>query len=661
MHHIVTDGWGVAVLAKELGVSYSALRRGRLPDLRPPRRQYADFVAAQTRYMTTDEFERDLAYWKQTIDPTRKLALPDDRGRPSAPGHVGARLTTSITGETWARLSASLISHRVTPFAAAVGFMTIVLRHWSAQTRFLLGTDFANRNEPEDEDLVGLCANQAVLSIDFPEKTTMLGWMKHLTAIIATAGEHARAPFGSVVDAVGPKRSERLTPLFQAKIVGQPSTPALELDGLAVSRFVLPHQTAKFDLLLSLSLEPTGWTWDVEYDRELFHEATILEFVRDLEFLADRFEPYVTRDLEGILWDLDLRAADVHDLARDALSTFLSASDAVSATDPVIVERPASGGSLPVVVQRTGQDPALTEWLEDQHGEVEQLLLDHGAVLFRGFGLTTAQEFEAVAQRMARDSRLMDYEENTSPRTTVLGRVATSTDYPPNRSILLHHEHSYSRRPPRKLFFFCREAPRTGGATPLASARAVTRKIRPALRAKFRERGWALVQNFHPGIGRSWKDVFRCKTRAELEFYCSAADIALTWNGPSHVRAVYRRPAEIVHPDTGESVWFNHIAFWHSSSFDPDVRDRLWREFDRGSWPCHTRYADGTEIDDADVREIAAAYESAACRFDWQTGDLLVLDNVLTAHGREPFEGPRDVLFCMAEPFDAARAGEVAR
>ena len=116
-------------------------------------------------------------------------------------------------------------------------------------------------------------------------------------------------------------------------------------------------------------------------------------------------------------------------------------------------------------------------------------------------------------------------------------------------------------------------------------------------------------------------------------------------------------PAVVRHPRTGEDVWFNHAAFFHSSSLPAGVRDTLLREFDEADLPNATFYGDGSPIDPEAIAEIRRAYETSRVRFEWQRGDLLIVDNMLFAHGREPFTGGRRIVVGMSEPQQREEAG----
>jgi alpha-ketoglutarate-dependent taurine dioxygenase len=242
------------------------------------------------------------------------------------------------------------------------------------------------------------------------------------------------------------------------------------------------------------------------------------------------------------------------------------------------------------------------------------------------------------------------YVERSSPRHLVHDGIYTSTDYPAHQSIFPHNEHSYSIEFPRKLYFYCETPATAGGQTTLVPTRRVTRAIDPTVGRKFEALGWQYVRNLRPRVGVSWRDVFQCDRRSQAEDYCRSAQIDFEWTGADELRMVQRRPALEVHPTSREALWFNHIAFFHSSSLPIDVCAALREEFGASGLPNETYYGDGSVIDDDTAASLRQAYLDSVERFEWRAGDVLVIDNMLCAHGRESFVGPRRVLVAMADP-----------
>ncbi|WP_432907984.1 TauD/TfdA family dioxygenase [Micromonospora matsumotoense] len=312
----------------------------------------------------------------------------------------------------------------------------------------------------------------------------------------------------------------------------------------------------------------------------------------------------------------------------------------------------ADGSALPAVLTApTGGEPAAS-YLAGVRDSVRRQLRTHGAVLLRGFDIGDVSGFEGVVRAMS--GAPLSYAERSSPRSTIAGQVYTSTDYPPTEEIFLHNENSYQATWPLTLFFYCITPPDTRGATPLADTRRVLRSIDPSVREEFTRRGWTVVRNFTEGFGVPWQQAFGTTDRAEVERYCARSGVEVTWIGRTGLRTTARRQAVHQHPVTGESVWFNHLTFFHVTTLPEEDCEGLREMFDEADLPTNTYYGDGAPVPDEIVAHLRDCYRAAQRRFDWQRDDVLIVDNMLSAHGREPFTGSRRIAVAMAEPLPGA-------
>lgn len=320
---------------------------------------------------------------------------------------------------------------------------------------------------------------------------------------------------------------------------------------------------------------------------------------------------------------------------------------AVAPAGELVREEPGPAG-LPLLLTPAvaGVDPLA--WAEAHRAEIEERLLRHGALLFRGFGLSGIEGLQAFVRAVCGD--LLEYRERSSPRSELADRVYTSTDYPAEQPIFPHNEHSYARRFPLKLFFSCITPAESGGETPIGDTRRIYRRIDPDVRRRFEERGWMYVRNFHPGFGLSWQTVFQTDERVRVEAYCRAAGIEWEWRPGDRLRTRQVRPATARHPRTGETVWFNHATFFHVSTLPAAIREPLRRDFGEEDLPNNTWYGDGSPIEPDVAEHLRQAYLQEMVELPWQPGDVLLIDNMLTAHARNPFTGPRKVVVAMADP-----------
>ncbi|HEX8559631.1 MAG TPA: TauD/TfdA family dioxygenase [Pyrinomonadaceae bacterium] len=307
----------------------------------------------------------------------------------------------------------------------------------------------------------------------------------------------------------------------------------------------------------------------------------------------------------------------------------------------------AEAGAPPLAVRPLAEGLNLAQWAARHRPQVESWLLEHGAILFRGFGVSSASEFESFARAVS--DELLEYQERAAPRSQVSGHVYTSTEFPADQRISLHHEMSYSHNWPRKVLFYCEQPAAQGGSTPLSDDREVFRLLDPKIKERFMSRKVMYVRNYGTGVDLSWEDAFQTTDRAVVEEYCRKSRTAFEWREGNRLRTRYVRQAVATHPVTGETVWFNHAHMFHVSSLPPEVQRSLLEVFTEDELPRNVFYGDGAPIERSCLEEIRETYRRAALSFPWEKGDVLLVDNFLASHGREPYVGPRKVLVALAD------------
>jgi alpha-ketoglutarate-dependent taurine dioxygenase len=320
-------------------------------------------------------------------------------------------------------------------------------------------------------------------------------------------------------------------------------------------------------------------------------------------------------------------------------------------------ERLGMGTEGPLVMTPLVSGLDLAGWARQCLPVILQSLHLHGAVLFRGFRVTDASAFERVARAVAGEP--LSYEERSSPRSVVKGHVYTSTDHPADQHIFLHNEQSYNLVFPLRLLFCCITAAAQGGATPLADSRRIFRRLPREVRTRFLARGYMYVRNFGDRFGLSWQEAFRSSDPGEVEAYCRKNGIDCEWRSGGRLRTCQVRRAAGLHPFTGEPVWFNHATFFHVSTLPSGLGDALRATLGDDDLPNDTRYGDGEPIEPEVLTVLREAYQGEQIAFPWQTGDVLLIDNMLTSHGRAPFVGTRLVLAAMAIPFPWGSVPEI--
>jgi alpha-ketoglutarate-dependent taurine dioxygenase len=301
------------------------------------------------------------------------------------------------------------------------------------------------------------------------------------------------------------------------------------------------------------------------------------------------------------------------------------------------------------ITPTSASTPATAEGLMTVLAEtavVDKLLVEHKALVFRGFGLGKAELDQAIDKLLA---QRLAYVHGNSPRTKVGANLYTSTEYPPEYTISMHNELSYSHSWPARLLFYCDQAPETGGATPVVDAAAWLASLDAQVREAYRG-GVRYVQNLHGGrgFGKSWQDTFETDDRAAVERFLADAEAQWEWKADGGLRVTQLRPSTTRHPVTGDEVWFNQSDQWHAAALDDETGAALLDALGEDELPQSVTFADGSPIPAPYVTQVRDRGLELAVDVAWNQGDLLVIDNVLVAHGRRPFTGPRRVLVAMS-------------
>jgi alpha-ketoglutarate-dependent taurine dioxygenase len=280
---------------------------------------------------------------------------------------------------------------------------------------------------------------------------------------------------------------------------------------------------------------------------------------------------------------------------------------------------------------------------------LRERLVEAGACLLRGFDVPDDSVFAAVVRVF--DDELGEYTYGSTPRSKV-GEVYTSTEYPASEIIPLHNEMSYTTSWPLRIWFHAAVAARVGGETPLADSHLVYSRVPAPVRERFERYGVRYVRNYRDGLGVPWREAFGTSDPSAVEAFCHERNIDFKWLDDGGLRTIETCQAVATHLDTGKPVWMNQAHLFHISNLAEQTRRALLDLMDEVDLPRNAYLGDGSPIAPADLEAIRLAYSEETLAFRWQTGDLLMVDNMAMAHGRASFEGPRKILVAMTASYD---------
>lgn len=321
----------------------------------------------------------------------------------------------------------------------------------------------------------------------------------------------------------------------------------------------------------------------------------------------------------------------------------------VSQDQLIEIELPSLERALPVVIRPCIEGVDLAAWAGDNVTFIEKNLSSYGAILFRQFHVNGAAYFERVIKAVS--GELLEYTFRSTPRSRVSGNIYTSTEYPADQSIPLHNENSYANSWPMKIWLYCEQPAECGGETPLGDSRRVFQRLNPQLRKQFIRKKVMYVRNLGGPLGLSWQTVFQTTDRSAVEAYCRHENLDFQWRDGDRLRTKQTCQAAAMHPFTGEDVWFNQAHLFHPSSLQTEVAEYLLANYSAEDLPRDARYGDDSPIEESVLAEIREVYQQEQTIFGWQKNDVLLLDNMLMAHARTPFSGPRRVLAGLAQPY----------
>jgi amino acid adenylation domain-containing protein len=683
IHHIATDAWSMQILVEEFVAAYLAVVQGKVPELAKLNIQYADFAYWQRSEAQQTRLAVSIDYWRKALQgaPTY-IKLPRDHQLPAVADYTGRSITHSINPAQLSHLKALTQQHNSTLYMLLLNSFNCLLQRSTGENDFIVGTDLANRTHTQLEHLIGFFVNVLPLRAQLGNDTNFIQRLQHLRENTLEAFEHQEVPFDKLVELLQPPRQVGVSPLVQVLFVMQ-NTPQskVELEGLTFEDLSSQYETSKFDLALFVEEdEQQQLTVRWLYRENLFNSQTIAQLQQGFESLLNAVVDNAEQCLDNWQWSAAKRAAYDAVGERKSMHSEVAHYEAIghkgndqkkkvsrkksklnklkkvkavavsqAANEQVktsLVSNSTQGNALPLVIEPKLAELDPSSWALEGRAWIDSQLRSHGGLLFRGFNLADAQAFEAFAKALEPSlyGQYGDLPKNVSGKN-----LYHSTPYPEKQMILYHNESSHMASWPRKQWFFCETPSPIGGCTPIVDCRKVYQCLSEQVRKQMETLGLLYVRHFTEKLDVRWEDFFKTQSRLEVEEKCRLSGMRCEWYGDNSLRVEQPCEAVVIHPDTGEKTFFNQVQLHHEYCLEPEVRSNLHSLFGADQLPRNVYYGDGSVISDEVMSEIGRVYEACAVRFDWQKGDVVMLDNMLVAHARDPFEGPRKICVAMGQ------------
>ncbi len=290
----------------------------------------------------------------------------------------------------------------------------------------------------------------------------------------------------------------------------------------------------------------------------------------------------------------------------------------------------------------------VSSWVEKNKSRLAKEMSSHGAVLLKNAGVHDADSFECLVNLL---SDKLYSKNGEHVRYNKTGTVQTPVPFSGKHKLNWHNENSFHYSWPSKILFSCIKKSSVGGDTPLVDSRELYKRLSKDICSKFEKNGVAYIRTYVDGLGLSYQETLNVQNKAEANEFCIKNHMQYEWLGDV-LKTTSFRPAIINHPNSGDKCFVAQILHWHQRCLAEGVRECLLDCYGEDSMPRSVTYGNGEKIEDSIVDEILGIYNEIEVTRPWSEGDFIAIDNIATAHGRNPYEGERKLLVSLADPYN---------
>jgi len=654
-HHIITDGWSNRLFIKDLSKYYSELTHGISPKIDFSNPTYLDYTIWQNR--KSAEYDNKLEFWIENLRdlPDTAKKLQDHPRLQEAPITCGVKKLNIDPKET-KEIKNFARNINLSVFMLFEACFNLAIAIETGLDDIVIGTDVANREHPDAEKVIGFFVNQIVLRNKLNLNNTVTDFLENVRINTIDALENQEVPFEKIVNHLNKSRSKNRSPIFQIKMfLDKAIFNQNYFKNIDVKNVEVQIPKPRLDLTFGLLEHDSHFSGEIIYDNKLFRsekiERLISYFLHALKLIPNSMDLSIKELMAS------LENSISHEVNRNTKNLInLQASDSIGTRrretvsmtpDLVSCELPLQEwGPVKISANETGVD--LCSWLENNRMTFRELFDNHGSLLFRNFNIREVEQFSKVSEYLI-DDLVTDNGEHRAINDS--GTVQTPVEYSKSHKLLWHNENTFNALWPSKILFGCHTPSDEGGETPLVDCNAIYEAIPKNMVDKFAKYGVMYVRNYgcEDGVGLGWKTVFSTDSRSVVEEKCREQNIQFEWKPNDRLVTYSIRPAFIKHPISGKFCWVAQIQHWHHSCLDKATRTSLETIHETEDFPRNCFIGNGEVIEDEFVINLLKVYEDIEFVFQWQKGDVLILDNRSIAHGRNEYIGERFLMVSIGD------------
>ena len=301
-----------------------------------------------------------------------------------------------------------------------------------------------------------------------------------------------------------------------------------------------------------------------------------------------------------------------------------------------------------IITPQKKDEKNLSQFLKANWHIVKKKFAKKGVLLFRGFHVNNLDDFN-LSVRSIHKKILNNYDEGSTPRSKIKGKIFTSTEISKNREIPIHNEMSYSTKYPNNLWFYSQKVASKGGQTTIANSRKIYKDLNKKIKNIFEKKKIMYVRRYGFGMDVPWQIAFNTKNKNKVNSFCKKNAIKFKWINKNKLITWRINGATTKNPDFNFKIWFNQAHLFHNSNVDKKSRKMIENFFGKHFFSRDAKFGDGSDIPLIFLQKIRKTLENNSYNVSRKERDVLLINNLLVSHGRRKFSGKRKLYVTMTD------------